>query len=100
LTKKRSKSRKNKIVQERPTFLGDMKNLFNGVRKVISNSDISFKVNNIEVNKDKQNNMKFSMLKENLRTNVHVKNTGAISIESHSMENDIGAISTGTNTRE
>ena len=91
--RKRSKSRKNKINQERPTFLGDMKKLFNGVKKVISKSDISFKVNNVEVNKDKENNVKLSMTRENLRTNVHIKNNGSVNIET----DDIGAISPETN---
>lgn len=71
------------IAEAKPTFVGDMKKLAKGVKNILSKADISIKVNNIEVKKDLQNNMEFSMMKENTKTGIKIKNDGAISISTN-----------------
>jgi len=83
LTTKVIKSENKKVIKKQNQHLTDMRNLFVGIGKIISKADISFKVDNFEAKKDKENNMQFSMVKENFRTDVNIKSTGAISVETN-----------------
>lgn len=86
MTDKIIKSETKKIIKKQNHNLANMKNMFESVGRLISKADISFKVDNFEAKKDKENNMEFSLTQENFKTNVNIKNTGAISIETNTKE--------------
>ena len=83
LTDKLIKAGTKKAIKQPNHHLKNMKHMFESVGKLISKADISFKVDNFEAKKDKENNMQFSVIQENFKTNVNIKNTGAISIETN-----------------
>lgn len=81
--------RKTSQRNEKPTFVGDMKKLFGGIKKLVSETDLTIKRGNVEFKKDNQNNVDLTLDRGTHKTNVKVSNRFAVSINNVEVPNNI-----------